>query len=330
MKKLQKSLLLSIVLIITLALSSCFLLPNEDEVLQPPLRAPDRIDYRTVEVTRGTITDEVRGTGTVVTKVGATVSFRDVTGRLKALHASSGQDVEEGDLLAELHNDDLVEALNRQEKYTRLAEIDYELIRRTLWGLQREAAEIRLSLAQMDLERAREAVEKTLVYAPTSGRIVYTTFLKIDEYIDSFVPIYNIADLTQLSLRISDDLANRVPLGATVSTTMDNVTHYGTVVQVPSMNPGDSADRNIAVIDSPTLTIEQARLGRSFPVIYERARAEDVIVIDRTLVRTNVGRTYVIVLVDNIPVERNVILGITNHSQAEILEGLREGELVVQ
>jgi len=330
MIKLKRIISTLIVLMFALALSSCLLLPNEDEVLQPPLRAPDRIDYRTVEVTRGSIVDEIRGFGTVVTKVGATVSFRETTGRLKALHTSSGQDVEEGDLLAELHNDDLVEALSRQELYTRLAEIDYELVRRTLWGLQREAAEIRLSLAKMDLERAREAVEKTFVYAPVSGRIVYTTFMRNDDYIDAFTPLFNIADLSQLTLRISDDLATRVPVGATVSTIIDNVTHYGTVVQVPSMNPGDAIDRNIAVVDSPTLTIEQGRLGRTFAVIYERARADDVIVIDRTLVRTNVGRTYVIVLVDNIPVERNVILGITNNSQAEIIEGLHEGELVVQ
>jgi len=329
--KLRDIVLTSLFLVLVLTFGGCAFFPAEDEVLQPPLRAPDGIEYKTVEVTRGTIVDEIRGFGTVETKVGSTVSFQNTTGHLKALHASSGHDVEEGELLAELHNDHLLEALERQVLYTRLAEIEYEKIRRTLWGLDREAAEIRMSLARMDLEKAQEAVEKTRVYAPTSGRIVYAAFIRTDDYVPSFLTLYSIADLTQLNLRIGDDLAGKVPIGATVSINVNNnETHYGTVVQVPSMNPTDAFDRNIAIVDSPTLEIEQINLGRSFPIIYERARADDVIVIDRQLIRLNAGQTYVIVLADNIPMERSVVVGISTNSHAEIIDGLREGELLVR
>jgi len=220
--------------------------------------------------------------------------------------------------------------LQRQELYARLAEIEYQKISNSLWGLDREAAEIRLTLSRMDLEKAREAVERTRLYAPISGRIVYRAYLQADDFIQSYTSLFSIADLSQISLRVSDDLASKVPVGAAVRVIVDKETHYGTVVQAPVMNPSDASDRNVAVIDSPTIKLEQNRLGRSYPVFFERASAEDVIVIERSLVRMNTGRTYVIVLINNIPVERNVVVGISNNSYIEIVDGLREGELIVQ
>jgi len=330
MKKFGNLAFLSICLILIFLLSGCLFLPSEDEVLQPPLRAPDRIEYRLIEVTRGDLAEEVRGFGTVVTRIGATVTFGNTTGRLKALHATNGQDVTEGDLLAELHNDDLLEHLERQEKYTRLAEIEYEKIRRTLWGLDREAAEIRLALAHMDLERAQEAVERTMVYAPMSGRIVFTTSIRINDYVNAFVPLYNIADINELSLVLSDEFAVSVPLGATVSMNLDNTTHYGTVVQVPSMNPIDAHDRNIAIVDFQTIEFDQNRLGSNIMIVYERARVDDAIIVERSMVRFNAGRAYVLVLEDNIPMERDVTIGLSTISQVEILEGISVGEMLVQ
>jgi len=328
----KKSIQPVIGMFLILMLSSCSLLPMEDEVLQPPLRAPERIEYKTIEVTLGTIVDEVRGSGAVEAKVAATVSFREAEGRLKEMYFSNGQDVEEGDLLAELHNDAFLEALERQELYTRLAEIEHEKLHRETWlsRLDREAAQIRMDLANLDLEKARVAVEKTLLYAPISGRIVYKAFIQTDDYIDSFRTLYSIADLTQLMLRVSDSHAPDVPVGAEVSVIAGDETYKGTVVQAPSLNPADVTDRYDTIIEVPDLELGKKKLGDRFQIIYERARAENVIVIERSLIRIHGGRTFVIVLADDLPMERNVVLGVTNNSYAEIIDGLQEGELLIQ
>jgi hypothetical protein len=47
-------------------------------------------------------------------------------------------------------------------------------------------------------------------------------------------------------------------------------------------------------------------------------------------VRIRAGRTYVLALVDGVPMERDVVIGISNNSFAEIIEGLYEGELLIQ
>jgi len=310
-------------------LSGCFLLPQEDEYLQPPLRAPDRIEYVTFEVTRGNISDDVRGYGTVDPRSGTIISFGAISGRLKALHFHSGQNVEEGDLLAELQNDDLLEALQRQEIYTRLAEIDFERYR-GYTRLDREAAQLRLDLSYLDLEKAREAVEKTRVYAPMSGNISYRVNLKIDEYIEPFLPIYTIADVSNLILRMSDDTASRVPLGAEVSFLMDSEVYYGTVVQIPSLNPGDARDKNITVIESDSLDPERIRIGARFTMVYTRASSENAIVIQNSLIRQEGNRSYVILLENNVPVERSIVIGLSTVTHSEIIEGLQEGEIIIQ
>jgi len=287
--------------------------------------------YKTVTAGRGSITDEVRGSGTVEAKLATSVSFREMEGRLKEMYFTRGQDVEEGDLLAELLNDEFLEALNRQEIYHRIAEIEYEKSRRGyLSRLDREMVQLYMDLSNLDLEQARATVERTRLYAPISGRIIYSATIRADDMISSFTPIFSIAVLSEFVLRVSDDLASSVPVGAKVSVTLNNETHTGTVVQSPSLNPVDAIDRYDAVIECPTIIIKESNLGNRFQVTYVRDHAEDVIVIERSLIRTHSGRTFVIVLVDGVPMERNVVIGIKNNSYAEIIEGLQEGDLIIQ
>ena len=332
MVKLKTALVSAINLLLIVILGGCFLLPEEEQALAPPLRAPDRIEFRTVEVTRGDIVDELRANGTIETRVSATVSFNSNSGRLKRLYSSSGRDVEEGELLAELENDELLRALERQEMYHRLAEIDFERTRRIpgMTRLDREAAEIYLALSAIDLEKAQTAVDNTQLYSPMAGRIVYSSPYRMGDFIDAYTTIFHIADVSDLVIRVSGDFASSIPLGATVYVIDDAKKHEGTIIQVPSLNPSDAGDRSIAAIDAPTIELGPRKLGTTLSIVYERGRAENVIVIERSYIKQIEGRSYVLILVDGVPIERTVVLGITNNSYAEIVDGLEEGDLLLQ
>ena len=58
-------------------------------------------------------------------------------------------------------------------------------------------------------------------------------------------------------------------------------------------------------------------------------RREGVVVVPRSVVETYVNRTYVQVLEDGLPVERDVEVGIETPTRAEIRTGLSAGEAVV-
>ncbi|MCL2820778.1 MAG: efflux RND transporter periplasmic adaptor subunit [Oscillospiraceae bacterium] len=328
--KLKRIIALSIVTALLFTLTGCFLLPEEEEFLQPPLRAPDRVEFTTIEVTRGDIADEVRGTGYLEARISTTVSFGDVSGRLKTLYFFSGHDVEEGDLLAELENDDLIEAYERQKIYTRLAEIDFERVPRRAPRLDREAAQLRLNLSKLDLERARTAVENTMLYSPVSGRIVYTTGFRLGEVVPNHSSIYSIADTENLVLRVSDDFASKVPLGTEVSFVLNTEIYNGTVVQTPPLNPDDAFDKGITVIECKDLELGDTRLGSGFSVTHRRASAENVIVIQNYLIRHDAGRSFVIILENGTPLERTVTVGISTSTFSEITDGLQEGDLLIR
>lgn len=76
---------------------------------------------------------------------------------------------------------------------------------------------------------------------------------------------------------------------------------------------------------------EDARLksGMTANLDIETGRRENALRVPLRALRSSPGRTYVEVLVDGKPQERDVKVGIENSRTAELLEGLREGEEVV-
>ncbi len=100
-------LLCSLALAAPLALSSCFLLPREEEILAPPLAEPPQITYRTHAVARGDLRNTIRAFGSFVSASASDVFFERRGGRLRELHVKIGDEVSAGQLLAELYTDDL-------------------------------------------------------------------------------------------------------------------------------------------------------------------------------------------------------------------------------
>ncbi len=74
---------------------------------------------------------------------------------------------------------------------------------------------------------------------------------------------------------------------------------------------------------------ERLRSGMTANLSIEAARRDDVVRVPLRALRERDGKTYVEVLTDGAPVEREVTLGIENNQHAEVISGLSEGELVV-
>ncbi|MDD4797030.1 MAG: RND transporter, partial [Eubacteriales bacterium] len=57
--------------------------------------------------------------------------------------------------------------------------------------------------------------------------------------------------------------------------------------------------------------------------------SHDALVIPRNVILTDGNRRFVQVLEDGVKAERDIKLGLETSTQAEVLEGLSEGELVI-
>ena len=79
-------------------LSGCFLFPQEEEILPPPLMTAPDVTYRTVEAKIDTIADKIAVTGYFGYVQQSSLYFRYRSGRLKAIYVGYGESVSSGDM----------------------------------------------------------------------------------------------------------------------------------------------------------------------------------------------------------------------------------------
>ena len=323
-------------------MAGCFFMPTEEEELPPPLVKPATIEYRTVEVGTGSIVKIINGSGSIVAEKQGQAQFTLAPGRLLSINVSSGNTVQEGDIVAELEHGEIEYQRQVQELYHKKTEIDYEQTLNnydngyaTLYDVSR--VQLDLEISRLRLEYLDRVAEQTILRAPLSGQVVYRSDLKTGDWVDTYRTIITIADLSHLQVRFESSEASSIPVGATVSIRLtgyrgDGETEFtGQVIETPQTAPYDAPDymRRSVLIDVEGKLPDDLRLGSSAQVIYESDRRDDVVVLPRRLVMINSGRHYVNVLTDGVKRERDVEIGLSSPTEVEIVNGLQPGELVI-
>jgi membrane fusion protein, macrolide-specific efflux system len=110
-----------------------------------------------------------------------------------------------------------------------------------------------------------------------------------------------------------------------------NIKLVGEVVANPTTmyNDPNEAVRRTALIRIPKGLPADTRIGDDARIIYEQEKRENVLVLERNLINLMSGRRYVNVLQDGVRVEKDVEVGLQTDTEAEIVKGLAEGELVI-
>lgn len=334
MKRMSSRLLL-IFTILTLAailVTGCNFLPVEEEELAPPLMQPAKIEYKTEPATRGTLIQQLRLSGSFVPEISKSLSFEEQGGRLKVKHVRNGQKVKAGDLIAELDSSNLayqiaiqeieIEKSNLSLSQLRANKADYYAIRRAQLDLQQQ---------EMRLENLNKQLAATQIVAPFDGEITYIISTSIGEYINAYQIVAKVADTSELVLVTTNDKASELPIGAEVVVEFQKEELVGEVVANPSslFNDPDERLRKAAIIKIIGELPEKVSLGSDARIVYIQDMREDVIILPRRQINLMSGRRYVNVLEDGIRVEKDVEIGLMTDTEAEIIKGLDEGDLVI-
>lgn len=387
----------------TLLLSSCFLLPQEEEILAPPLAEPPQISYRTEAVSRGSLQDTIRAFGSFVSGSQSDLFFDRRGGRLQTMHVSIGDEVAAGDLIADLYTDnieaeiaqaeldlrraelaldrarsengdrftlefaradrdlaamrleqlreDLAEELElaevtgaaseqvrdlrrriaEQEVVLRKAELSLERIQSRETPVSLELARIDVEAARIRLDRLREELDATKLYAPISGRVTWISRQAEEgEIVQAFQRIVRIADPADLVFEYEGREANEFSVGMECTITVGEAEYPGSVILTPTSVPFDQREEfEDTVHIRPAGTVAEARLGTNATARLILAEREDVLVLPKRAVQRYSTRRYVHVLVNGVRVERDVEVGLETATEVEIVRGLEEGEEVV-
>lgn len=323
----------------------------------------------TVEVERGDLEDLITATGVLQPRdyvdVGAQVS-----GQLEVLHVQIGEDVKQGDLLAEIDptlylarvdatraqlRNQKAQLMEREAQLT-LAQIQYRRQQNLLKeeATSRETAQVaeaslRSAKAQIEAINAQiEQTESTLraeeanleyadIYAPMDGTVVSIEARQGQTLnVNQQAPVLmRIADLTTMSVeaQVSEaDISKLQPGMPVYFTTLGNPQHRWES-RLDRLEPTPVVENNV-VLYNAVFDVPNAR-GRlmtqmTAQVFFVNAEARNALLVPVTALDRSDSGARVLVMDQNGQTEvREVVVGVTNRVQAEILDGLSVGEKVV-
>jgi len=229
---------------------------------------------------------------------------KDITawaaGRLERLFVDyTGMVVRQGDHMVELYSPDLItvqaELIETARAVASLTADDRELVRESAVGnaaaARERARQLGLTDAQIDrIIEARQTQERMTVYAPVSG-IVVKKLATQGQYVQKGQPIYTVADLSQVWLRL-DARESDVPL-----------LRYGQRVTFTATAYGGQTFEGVVtfvapVVDPRTRTVD-VRVnapnpgGRLMPGMFVRAYVKANVTSDGAVVPTDLSGTWI-------------------------------------
>ena len=317
-RRLKRSLLPCLIcLILSLAAGGCSLLPKEEEALAPPVTKASAVTYATKEAERGTIVDSVTGSGSLVAAESYDLSFESRGGYLKAVYVKLGQQVQKGELIAELDNDDLRYNLEIQQLQHQRVELSYNRAKQELEDYRSQhsyqegtdylddqldaleeafqLAEIDYQLSLLQLEKTRTDLDKASIYAPADGTVAYLSTQSVGELIQARSTFARIVVSTDLEVEYTGSKLDQFVLGLPVTVTYKNEDYPGEVVMTPASLPVDAVEeaRKAIRVRVEGLPAE-AKSGDSATLTIVKEQKEDVIVLPNKAVKSYGGQSYVL------------------------------------
>jgi macrolide-specific efflux system membrane fusion protein len=335
------------------AASGCSLLPKEDaEEVLPTINPPKLSKKPEYTVKTETLTTKVRGSGKLMSLTEDDVYFVEDNKRIKELYVKPGDQVQAGQLIAELDVSDLETQLRQKKLQTRSEELKMiELLRDPgeRSAEQVEQAKIDFELKREELVTLQESIAKAKVTAPISGEIV-TVYYNKGDMSKAYEAVATVADLTQLTVAstITQEDLKKVAVGMEVTVDINAAgQHKGKVKQLPNPNKANQNQNNgmyydpynqnrqkdtidqYLVVDLDQMP-ENAARGTPLSVEIIVSKKENAVTIPLAALRTITGRNYVQV-VDDAGTKRevDVELGMQTSTAVEIVKGLTPGQKVV-
>lgn len=278
----------------------------------------------------------------------------EVGGKIARIYVDEGQEVKEGQLLAELETETMRLQLKQAEAALAVAESNLKDARRNLERMERlweeraiseqqyekiklayEAAEAQFLQAEASLNMARYNLNASLMKAPFSGVIASKNAKEgdvINPMMGSFSPssgVVTLMDLSRIKIKVdvSPSDVRRIEKNQKAFLRVNSLPgreFEGRVASVSQVADPQSKKFSIEVwVDNPGHLLKPNTFG---DVVIEVESHPDALVVPQKAVLEG---DYVFVVENNIARKRQVVLGLQNNEMVEVTSGLEEGELVV-
>jgi membrane fusion protein (multidrug efflux system) len=321
-----------------------------EEVVEPPEVPTITADVG--KVTRRPVVDDlvVRGTITAVPNEDVKVSAL-VAGRVNAVTVAEGDTVRQGQVIAELDRQPLVDQRRQAAAAVEQARAQVENARLNLQrnqqlfergiaaGKEVEDARTQVAAAQAGLEQAQASlstadrnIERALVRSPIAGQVV-KRMVSVGEQVDgtSAQPIAQVAntDRVELAANVPSEYLPRVKVGQTATLTTDASEPDAITGSVLAIAPAVDPATNAGLVRIRiTNTGRALKIGMFAEAHVTLDRHDALVVPPSALVRT-ADTAAVYVVTGDIAQRTEVKTGIEKPDAVEILSGVTEGQTVL-
>jgi multidrug resistance efflux pump len=190
--------------------------------------------------------------------------------------------------------------------------------------------------AHLDLERLRDQMEEAQLVAPFDGRVLSLT-VREGSQATAFKPMLILGDpgALEITADLGADQLTLMSVGQSATIRLldrPDRDWSGQVRQLPypyGGGGGESADGDTAAriaLDDPEVTLE---IGELATIVIFLEQREDVLWLPPAAIRSFQGRDFVLVQDADLQRRADVRVGLESEERIEILEGVKEGQVVV-
>lgn len=313
--------------------------------------------FQTVAVQRKTISTSIIATGIIKPKVGAEVRVGSrASGIVKRLHAKIGDEVNKGDLLANLDDSELsaryrLEKANLDNAQTVLkyAKIEMDRVKslvdkdfssiQSYDNLMKEydMALARVASAQASVDYALTELGFTKIVAPITGVIGSVSTQEGETVSASFAaPTFvTIIDLSRIEVwaYVDETDIGKIEIGQKASFTLDTYAGNrfdGTVSAIyPKAEIRDNVVNYIVIIEISDNMGKILRPEMTASVTIQTSAMDSVLSIPNNTIKRKNAETVVYILENGNPILKKIKTGLKGTQITEVIEGLKENDQVI-
>lgn len=342
---LKKLLAAAVSAIMCLSAGGCYLLPDEEEVLDAPTVKASDVTYSTVTAKKKDLEKKIVATGTVTAENQYTLSYEKQSGTVSKFYVKAGDKVKKGDVICDLDTYDLDYQIEEKQLYLEKAKLKVDIIYEG-GGSQAEidSAYVDVQLLEKELEKLQAQKEDSSLKSPIDGVVSSLSDVRAGDNVNPGQTIATVIDTSALYIAIQPDDLTQYDIDTEVQIRIGEDYYDGVVFMTPKKLADYQAEQkedhnNVddTGIDYQADTIyvrfkdtaPAETVGQLADTILVLDSVKDAIVISNNLIKKVDGTKVVYVLKNGEKTAVEVETGLSTGSQTEIKSGLKEGDEIV-
>lgn len=343
--ELKKLIAAAVSAIMCLSAGGCYLLPDEEEVLDAPTVKASDVTYSTVTAKKKDLEKKIVATGTVTAENQYTLSYEKQSGTVSKFYVKAGDKVKKGDVICDLDTYDLDYQIEEKQLYLEKAKLNVDIIYEG-GGSQAEidSAYVDVQLLEKELEKLQAQKEDSSLKSPIDGVVSSLSDVRAGDNVNPGQTIATVIDTSALYIAIQPDDLTQYDMDTEVQIRIGEDYYDGVVFMTPKKLADYQAEQkedhnNVddTGIDYQADTIyvrfkdtaPAEAVGQLADTILVLDSVKDAIVISNNLIKKVDGTKVVYVLKNGEKTAVEVETGLSTGSQTEIRSGLNEGDEIV-